>query len=185
MNHRLLKECLPHERQETEGFIARIFEENFGAQPRLFMPRLFSLRDNQEHLKLALGMRTATYGPLFLEQYLPEPVETLIEKSIGYPVERHDIAEIGNLAALQPGGIRWAIQAATRMLHEEGFTWVVFTGTKSLYNGFTKLGLFPQFLGIARVERLPLNEQKDWGSYFRHHPQVYFGDISEGYRQLP
>jgi hypothetical protein len=121
---------------------------------------------------------------LFLEHYLDHPIEVTLQNRLRQPVRREEVIEVGNLSALYPGAARWLIVALTVMLYDEGYRWVVFTGTKALHNGFHRLGLRPVELGAATLMHLPAEERADWGSYYDHSPKVLAGSIAYGYQSL-
>jgi len=72
----------------------------------------------------------------------------------------------------------------TERLHREGFEWVSFTGTTSLRNAFTRMGLSPIDIKAAEAACLPADEQTAWGRYYDHSPRVLVGNIREGYHAL-
>lgn len=178
---------LEHEhtqRAEIEGFIREKFAATHGAHIAKFMPRLFSLRSKHNELIAAFGLRAAARDRLFLETYLAQPIEEVLQDRLGIQVRREEIIEVGNMSALYPGAARWLIVAVTALLYSEGYKWVVFTGAPTLRNGFHRLGLRPLELGPASLDALPQNERSDWGSYYDHAPVVMSGDIEHGYRSL-
>lgn len=182
---RSLMQC-PHERRaEVEKFIRAVYQANFHAQPSQLLPHLLVSFNPTHHIDFALGMKPADEGKLFLEQYLDQPVEHYIESLVERPIERHTIAEIGNLAATHAGAMRSAITACTHWLFEAGYEWVVFTGTRALRNGFSRLGLAPTPIAQASIQRLPAAAQTTWGTYFDHQPELYVGNITEGHLSLP
>lgn len=169
-------------REALEQFIGERFAHTYGARISQFMPELLGLT-RQQSLQAVVGLRPAASQPLFLEHYLAQPVEQLISAR-GMPGCRRDqIIEVGNLAALAPGGARLLIIALTHYLYQRGFQWVVFTGTALLLNSFQRLTLSPLLLGQADPECLG-EERHAWGSYYSTRPQVMAGFIPEGYRQL-
>ena len=179
-----LKECRAEDRAEVEQFIRATFAAAYGATVQSFMPRLLSIRSKQNELLAAFGVRSAEKGKLFLENYLDQPIEQVIADQSGSMPQRNRIAEIGNLAAVYPGAVRWMIVALTVMLYEEGYDWVVFTGTTALRNGFNNLGLHPVEICPAQIERLPAEERARWGSYYDNKPLVMIGNIREGFRAM-
>jgi hypothetical protein len=179
-----LHECHAGESGEIEDFIRQCFADAHGASIKHFMPRLLSLRARHGDLIAAFGLRSASNSRLFLETYLDSPIEAVLQAQLGQVVKREEIIEIGNLSALYPGAARWLIVALTAMLHDEGYKWVVFTGTAALRNGFSRLGLRPVELGAATLEHLPPADRASWGSYYDHAPMVMAGDIAYGYRSL-
>jgi hypothetical protein len=170
-------------RASLEAFIAQSFHAAYGAILSHFCDTLLGSRDGGGQWIAALGYSLAQDGPLFLEQYLDEPLEHAIATRAGHPVARAGIVEVGNLAAAHPGAARALIVSMTRLLHAEGLHWVAFTATATLLNSFTRLRLKPHVLADADPHRLP-DAGKCWGSYYNSQPQVMFGDIRYGYAQL-
>ncbi|MDR3392000.1 MAG: thermostable hemolysin [Sulfuriferula sp.] len=179
-----LRDHVAEERGEIEQFIQQCFADAYGTHISQFMPRLLSLRSKRGDMIAAFGLRPAADTRLFLETYLDQPIETMLQSRLGQDVRREDIIEVGNLSALYPGAARWLIVALTAMLHDAAYKWVVFTGTAALRNGFNRLGLRPVELGAAQLAHLPPSERAAWGSYYDHAPMVMAGDIAYGYRAL-
>ena len=167
----------------VERFIRERFFEHYGAHIQHFMPCLLALVDPAGALQGALGLRSAATGPLFLERYLERPIEQEIALRNGRVLNRNEIVEVGNLGTLVPGHARLLIVAVTDLLIAQGFRWICFTGTPTLLNSFSRLGLGPLSLGEARAECLG-EEQSSWGSYYATHPQVMAGDIMGGHQRL-
>ena len=168
-----------NDRAVVEQFIASSFRQRYGARIERFMPRLFALRDSHGSPRAAFGLRPATQR-LYLEQYLDEPVETLIAARSGSVVGRESIVEVGHFCGAFPGAARTIIAFLARRLHDEGFTWVVFTGTVGLRNAFARIGMRPLTLSGALPERLPDDERATWGTYYDHAPDVLCGRIEDG-----
>jgi hypothetical protein len=171
------------DRAQAENFISQCFAESFGSNVQSFMPRLFSLRNGQGDICGAFGLRSAN-RKLFLEQYLDQPIEKAIADRHGNAVERQCIVEVGHFSGAFPGAVRAMICLLTERLYHEGFTWVTFTGTASLRNAFSRMGLAPIDIQAAEAERLPLEERAAWGSYYANAPHVLVGNIKEGYSAL-
>jgi len=176
----VLKESAAEERGEVEEFIMECFASAYGARLNSFMPRLFRLATRRSEVVAAFGIRSAREGKLFLETYLDAPIERAIEDKTGIKLQRENVVEVGNLAAIYPGAVRWMIVALTVKLYEEGFEWVVFTGTVALRNAFDKLGLLPVVIGPAKPERLDAGESSRWGAYYDTRPMVMAGNIRYG-----
>jgi hypothetical protein len=172
------------ERPHVQEFIRRCFAASHSARIEHFMPRLLSLRARQGDLIAAFGLRTAGYGPLFLESYFDEPIEAVLLARFGRTVRRQDIIEVGNLSAAHPAATRWLILAVIMLLQREGYRWIAFTATNIVRNGLYRLGLQPQELGAAALHRLPPHEQGHWGSYYEHSPVVMTGEVDRGYKSL-
>jgi hypothetical protein len=170
------------QREQLETFVHQRFADTYGASIRQYMPQLLGIRQKGE-LQAVVGLRPASASPLFLEQYLDVPACTQIRIHSGMPLQREHMVEVGNLAALAPGGARVLIIALTHYLAAQGYTWVVFTGTAMLLNSFQRLALSPIDLGEAKPERLG-DRQAEWGSYYATRPRVMAGYIPEGLVQL-
>ncbi len=157
-------------RAEAEGFIRHIFHRHYGAQVHSFAPHLL-LVEEEGGVVAAAGWQDAAQGDLFLEHYLDEPIERLLERVLGQPLARSSLAEVGHLASVKPGGSLWVFQALAIHLHLLGYEWVVFTATRELIGIFTKLGI--PLLALAKAEPSRLGaEAEDWGRYYDTRPIV-------------
>ncbi|WP_431484656.1 thermostable hemolysin [Pseudomonas solani] len=170
-------------REALEGFVQRSFKAAHDADVQHFLPEMLGLHDRHGDLDAAVGLRLADTGPLFLEQYLDEPMEAAVSRLAGAAVTRAALVEVGNLSSLSAGGARLLIIAVTWLLATRGLRWVAFTGTASLVNSFHRLGLEPISLGRAEAERLA-DPGSNWGTYYAQRPQVFAGDIGNGYHKL-
>jgi hypothetical protein len=159
-------------RAEVEAFIHAVFKSAYGAEVTLFMPHLVALRDNNGVLMAAFGLRPASEGPLFLEQYLDEPIETLLSEYLGKAVTREQITKIGNLAVANPRNAGVLIAHVIQHTLDMGIEWCVATSHHSLQNAVIKGGRDVYPLSPADKTRLPVEEQIKWGSYYKHMPQV-------------
>jgi len=159
-------------RAEVEAFIHAVFKRAYDAEITLFMPHLVALRDRDGILMAAFGWKKATDGPLFLERYLDEPIESLISRRLDKHITRDQITKIGNLAVANPRNAGVLIAHVIQHSLDIGIEWCVATAHHSLQNGLIKGGrdVFPLF--PADKSRLPLEEQAKWGSYYQHQPQV-------------
>lgn len=160
------------DRAEVERFISYVFHQAYGAQIKRFKPCLMSLRDQDHKLVAACGFQSATHELLFLEAYLDRPIEAVLAEHTGYPVKRSEIIEVGNFSVIEPGMARYLIAAINDRLYETSNQWAVFTAVPMLRNAFIKLKMNLEILGIADKNRLPLQEQAEWGSYYAQKPQV-------------
>ncbi len=174
-----LKEYEGGERAEVEDFIKKCFADAYSASVSSFMPRLFRLTTRREEVVAAFGIRSAQGEALFLETYLDAPIEQLIENKAGVRLQRERVVEVGNLAAIYPGAVRWLFVALTVKLYDEGYEWVVFTGTPALCNVLKKLELHAIEIGPAKPERLTPEDRAHWGSYYDTQPMVMAGNIRD------
>ncbi|MGD2118303.1 MAG: thermostable hemolysin [Chromatiales bacterium] len=172
------------QRLAKESFIRDVFARSYDADIRSFMPILLSLQDSSASLKAVLGLRPAREQSLFLEVYLPQPVEHLLSRQLTEPVKREDIIELGNLAIEHRGLARSVILTMTAFLHAAEYSWVVFTIGPLLINSFTRLGLPLLDLGPATREHLPEDERAAWGRYYDQSPRVMACSINQAHRIL-
>jgi len=172
----------PELRWQMEQCIARHFAAIYGARVNHFMPVLLGLESEGE-IKAVVGLRPADFEPLFLQQYLDQPIHSLIAQTSGLMAARETVVEVGNLVSTSPGMARLLIIALTHFLHTCEYQWVAFTGTPTLLNSFSRLTLSPVALADADPARLTQNAH-DWGSYYATNPKVMAGFIPEGFLQL-
>lgn len=170
-------------RAEVEAFIQGIYAQRFGAVLTQFAPTLVGLCDAQQGLLAAAGYRAADAGPLFLERYLSAPVEQLLLDPSGQHPRRQMIVEVGHLAAARSGEGRRLILQMGPHLAAQGFDWVVSTLTTELRHLFLRIGVTPLALGVADPAKLD-DTDKNWGSYYEHHPVVLAGNLSQALQQL-
>jgi hypothetical protein len=160
------------DRAEVEAFIAEVFYRAYRANIKNFMPKLIALRDENHHLMAAFGMRAAKNTPLFLEQYLDDPIEKVMSKILNQNISRTDITEIGNLAVINPRNSGILIAHVIKHSIDAGVQWCVATAHHTLQNGLIKGGVDVFPLHAVDPTRLPADELTDWGSYYDHKPQI-------------
>lgn len=171
-------------RREAEAFVRAAFEAAYDAEITQFMPELMTLRSDAGRLLAVLGLRFPTSGRLFLEHYLPLPVEDLLAQATGAPVARDSLVEVGNFAVGAAGGGRWLITALTAYLFASGRAWAVFTCGPELQNAFRRLGVELVDLAAANREQLSPREQARWGRYYDQRPRVKAANVAQSYRVL-
>lgn len=172
--------CLQNDEQRSaaEQFIHERFEASFGASLNEYFPALMTMRcfDN---LSGAAGIRPAASTPLFLENYLDQPVEDLLSARMGTDIMRSDLVEIGNLVSSQRGASHILFLIFTSMLYQAGYRWIVFTATKALRNNLCKLGFEFTYLSDADPAVLDEESQLNWGDYYSTQPQVLAGNLAD------
>jgi hypothetical protein len=169
------------QRRAFEDFIAARFARAYGARLAHFLPHLLGVKDGLGRWQAAAGYAAAGAQPLFLEQYLDQPIEQALAAAIGAPIARGSVVEVGNLAANSAGMARALIPQLARHLHRMGYRWVAFTATRALRNSFHRLGLKPVPIAAADPARLA-DGGAHWGSYYDQDPVVVAGKISLGLR---
>lgn len=171
------------ERSDVERFIHGVYRERYGARVQHYAPVLVSLRNAGHDIIAAAGYRIADTAALFLERYLPQPVETLLASDTTQRVTRARIVEVGHLSASQAGAGKRLIHLMGPHLAGLGLEWVVSTLTQELQHLFVRLGITPLALGVADPALLGA-AASDWGSYYDHRPVVVAGRIDLALRML-
>lgn len=159
-------------RAEVEQLIQKVFLQQHQAEIRYFLPQLLSLRCAGT-LTAAVGLQAAAQGPLFLEQYLPQPIEQLLSEQSGQEVKRGQILEIGNLVSVRPGSSLLLMVALSELIAASRFRWVTFTATDEVQSLLSKLHYQPMLLAAASADKL--QQPQSWGAYYQKHPQVMAG----------
>jgi len=164
-------------RGDVQNYICAKFNKTYGANLSSFLPILLSLRC-ADNLSGVAGIGLARdYQPLFLEHYLDMPVERELMRLTSKPVERHTIAEVGNLVATTRGASRLVFIVLATALHRAGMEWMVFTATAPLITSLRRLGFAIEPIRPADPQRLPESNDTDWGSYYEHSPVVVAGRL--------
>lgn len=159
-------------RAEVEVFIHAVFKQAYGANITQFMPDLVALRDANGILMAAFGLRAAAQARLFLEQYIDVPIEQLMSTRLGRSISRDEITCIGNLAVANPRNAGVLIAHVIQHSLDIGIEWCVATAHHSLQNGLIKGGRDVYALAPADPGKLAPEALADWGSYYRHLPQI-------------
>jgi len=166
---------------DAKLFVKLRFLEEYGAHINYFLPKMI-LSYQQGELNSVVGYSVAEQRELYLEQYLSEPIETLLSNKTGHITCRDNIVEVGNLASLSPGAFRRLTLSLIRYFAQQQYQWAVFTAIPSLLNTFKKLGVETTLLGNAEIASIHSNKAL-WGSYYQSSPVVAainIGHISSG-----
>jgi hypothetical protein len=171
-------------RAAAEQRVREVFLARYGAHVQQFAPVLVGLHDGEDRLLAVAGYRPADTGPLFLERYLSQPIQSLLADGSAPAPGRQRIVEVGHLAALQAGEGRALIARLGPMLLDSGFDWVVCTLTQELRSLFLRLGVATRALGVADPAVLPPDEAAAWGTYYDHRPVVLAGSLQAARQRL-
>jgi len=171
--------CRPGDegRDALESLVRNAFARQHGAQVHSFMPSLLGLWGTTGRPAGAVGYRGAEEGPLFLENYLSDSVEALIERRTAQSVARREIVEVGNLAGVNCRAACRLVAALPPILLAQGRRWIVFTATATVRAVLTKLGASLVELAAADAVKAPAGD--DWGRYYTRDPRVMVGYLPE------
>lgn len=170
-------------RAEVEAFIAQRYLQVYAARVSSFMPTLFALLGPQSEICSAAGLRRASSGPLFVENYLDAPAEFVLAQTFGGAVDRRRLVEIGHLSGLGHGNGQRLFPMLARWLEDNAIDWALFAATGPLRAQFDRMQVRPQLLAPARPERLGA-AAAEWGTYYDSNPWVVGGPLSLGARLL-
>lgn len=148
------------------------FERRFSSRLDEFYPLILSHWLNNE-IQAVVGFRSAEKDSLFLEQYLPEPAEVLLD------TERESIVEIGGFAALNRAAALPLMREAADSLQQLGFATAVCAANAPIRSCLKKLGIEFSEIGVATPGRVG-ESAGSWGSYYKSSPKVIAGDIASG-----
>ncbi len=171
-------------RDEVEHFLSVRFKKYYGVELTSFLPNILCLRDENRRIVAALAFKIADSHPLFLEQYLSQPIENYLTTLTSIEQTRNRVVEVGTLASVSAGGSRWLIAALTAYLKGEGADWVVFTGLTPLLNSFANMGIEIFTLQQAIPNFMSDKELKCWGNYYDYKPVVAAGNVKQGFDAL-
>jgi hypothetical protein len=170
-------------RAEAEHFVRSRFMRSHGAHIASFMPTLLLLTDSAGQLAAVAGYRRAADERLFLEQYLPAPVEQAIATLARARVRRSEIVEIGNFAAIDSRRARILMSFMPAHFLEGGARWIVFTATAAIREILSSTGGRCLELGAADAARVS-GGTDEWGRYYSNDPRVMAGFLPSA-RSIP
>lgn len=178
--HTLVTYERDHPRRTTvEDFVRHAFALKHGARIRSFMPTLFALEGSEQRVCGVAGIRSADAEPLFLERYLPRPIELVLSDRTGAPVKREQIVEVGNLASLSCRAAFHLVALLPRLLNERGHLWVTFTATDVVRDILGQFKAPIMDLSSATADKVA-GLGDDWGRYYESDPRVMAAWLPHG-----
>ena len=161
-------------RAEAEAFVRERYRQKHGATIHTFMPTLLLLLDATDALLGVTGCRVACEDTLYLERYLPRPIETVLAAQTGTRAGRSKIVEVGNFACRNPHAATKFVSLLPRHLLQLGCVWATFTATSSVRRILRHLGARCADLGVADGA-CARGGADDWGGYYATDPRVLAG----------
>jgi hypothetical protein len=151
------------------------------------MPTLISFRNRQGELRGVAGIRAAGDGPLYLEQYLDQPIEASlqaglllqgIERGGARAVRRDEIVEVGNLAGASCRAAVRMVAQLPMFLTQRKYSWIVFTATSALRQVLEGFGA--PLIELGRADATDVAQAADsWGRYYETDPRVFAGYLPD------
>jgi hypothetical protein len=161
-------------RSEAEAFVRERYWQKHGASIHTFMPTLLVLLDATDALLGVTGCRVASQEGLYLERYLPKPIEAVLAGQTGTRAARSTIVEVGNFACRNPHAATKFISLLPRHLLQLGCVWAAFTATSSVRRILRHLGARCADLGAANGA-CARGGPDEWGGYYAADPRVLAG----------
>jgi len=160
---------------EANALIKSEYYRHFNCQLKSLTSTNISLKvDNK--MVATTGYRSAGQASLYLEQYLDQPIEQLISKNFGQPIDRCQIVEIGSFAL---GSDEYALPFMFQLaplFSDLGYRWATCTVTRTIKRYLDKLGVDSIYLAKADPTRV-IGGEDSWGTYYDHQPVVLAGNI--------
>lgn len=167
---------------DAQVLIAAQYKKHFDCDLRHFMPNTFSLYRG-DILKACAGFSSADQNPLFLEQYLDQPIEAMLSEQFDCPVSRRDIVEIGGFAVDDKQfALPMMIQLAPAF-RAAGFQYAVCTVTSVVQRCLDKIGIQSVSLGAADANRVDTTGNA-WGKYYALTPVILAGNIQTNLEKI-
>jgi hypothetical protein len=177
-----LNEAHDLNRSGVEAFIAKRFDQVYGAKLSYFMPYLLSA-EREGKIRGAVGFQPAKHTPLFLEAYLDKPIESTLSQKLSRNVDRDLIVEIGNLASISPKVTQTLFTLLSDIISQSGYSWVVFTANSAVLAWMKSIQL-PCFV-LAEADPSHLHDKgRSWGSYYQDKPLVLACNVDQGHHQV-
>ncbi|WP_233006959.1 thermostable hemolysin [Rheinheimera faecalis] len=163
------------QRASIEQFIASGFAKAYQADVHSFMPNLLGVSRAGEW-QAVLGLRCAAHTDLFIEHYLPAPVEQLLA-TYGMQAERTQLIEIGHLYAINRQSLLQLFVLMAYALDQLNYRYLLCAATTQVRGILSRHGIELTELGAAKAEALG-EEAASWGSYYDTNPKVCVMDLA-------
>lgn len=140
----------------------------------------FVLQDNTtKEITACFSVTLGENSPLFSEHYLNASFEDTL-KSLGNAVSRKQVCEIGQLAAINTAqSIPQLFCQVALYLGQIGIKYILFTTHSQGRYLLQKLQFPFHYLGKAKEEDLPVEQQGKWGSYYQKNVEVAYLKVEE------
>ncbi|HJS14192.1 MAG TPA: thermostable hemolysin [Rheinheimera sp.] len=163
------------QRASIEKFIASGFAKAYQADVHKFMPNLLGV-SRAGDWQAVLGLRCAAHTDLFIEHYLPAPVEQLLA-TYGMQAERSQLIEIGHLYASNRQSLLQLFVLMAYALDQLNYRYLLCAATTQVRSILSRHGIELTVLGEAKAEALG-KEAASWGSYYDTNPKVCVMDLA-------
>jgi Thermostable hemolysin len=156
-------------RPVVECEIQRLYWKRYGACLASFAPTIVAELNDAGNVECAAGIRFADER-LFLECYLDQPIEMVLQDYLGSLVKRDRIVEVCHLAGAGSGRSLVFVRKLIALLRDMEAEWAIFTATRPLRYLLAKSGLSMIELGRASIRCV--SRPDIWGSYYENDPRI-------------
>lgn len=163
------------QRASIEQFIASGFAKAYQADVHSFMPNLLGV-SRAGDWQAVLGLRCAAHTELFIEHYLPAPVEQLLA-TYGMQAERSQLIEIGHLYASNRQSLLQLFVLMAYALDQLNYRYLLCAATTQVRGILSRHGIELTELAEAKAEALG-HQAASWGTYYDTNPKVCVMDLA-------
>ncbi|MFJ7793364.1 thermostable hemolysin [Pseudomonas sp. NPDC096950] len=138
-------------------------------------PQYFAVTlDNEERILSCAGITFADHRTLFSEQYLSQPIETILSERFEKPIDRSTIVEIGSLISHHLTAGMIMVNMIPLLAWCMGGHYLLCTVTPRVREMMESCQIVFEPLLTADPERLANDGGKNWGSYYSKMPVTGF-----------
>nr|WP_283777246.1 thermostable hemolysin [Pseudomonas nunensis] len=138
-------------------------------------PQYFAVTlDNEERILSCAGITFADHRTLFSEQYLSQPIETILSERFEKPIDRSTIVEIGSLISHHLTAGMIMVNMIPLLAWCMGGHYLLCTVTPRVREMMESCQIDFEPLLTADPERLANDGGKNWGSYYSKMPVTGF-----------
>lgn len=138
-------------------------------------PQYFAVTlDNEERILSCAGITFADHRTLFSEQYLSQPIDTILSERFEKPIDRSTIVEIGSLISHHLTAGMIMVNMIPLLAWCMGGHYLLCTVTPRVREMMESCQIDFEPLLTADPERLANDGGKNWGSYYSKMPVTGF-----------
>ena len=138
-------------------------------------PQYFAVTlNNEERILSCAGITFADDRTLFSEQYLPQPIDTLLSERLEKPIERSSIVEIGSLISHHLTAGMIMVNMIPLLAWCMGGHYLLCTATPRVRQMMESCQIDFEPLLTADPKRLADDGGKNWGTYYSKLPVTGF-----------
>jgi hypothetical protein len=162
--------------EAVESYAKKRYQEIHCARPARVNPILLvAYRDTA--VVGCLGISPAESGPLLAETYLDVPITEFLGTLGLERVRRHELVEVGSLAA-ENGRVALSLLTQAPHFLQDGYSYAILTATRLVRRLIRCAGIVTRELALAHKQSLPSSQRRGWGRYYDDDPRVLLVDLA-------